>query len=305
MEAPPSSTPSPTKALPAEAKLNAETIRNLLAQGELREGITQAYALAEQHPESVEAGLILASAYTLAERYADAIRSTERVLSMDPNVVGAWVTQGAALRGLGRTEEAMASTLQALTLDADNPGALSNLARLYGDQRLLEQQEEILNKLVKIAPEDADARLALSQNKGQQGDLQGALNNAVKASKVDPRHLESHVYQAVTLFSLKRYHQAMEHAEVALRIDSEEPVALEIFRNSYYLSMAIRLTCKHGAGPWSRQQIREQINKGDFPLKALPGVLEFETLQQEFAVRTSSQKRIAEAATACGAQSKE
>ncbi|MEC9073528.1 MAG: hypothetical protein VX938_14145, partial [Myxococcota bacterium] len=178
-------------------------------------------------------------------------------------------------------------------------------ARLYGDQNELEQQAEILNKLVKIAPEDANARLALSQNKGQQGDLQGALNDAVRASKVDPQNLESHVYQAVTLFSLKRYHQAMEHAEVALRIDADEPVALEIFRNAYYLSMAVRLICKHGAGPWSRQQIRQEINTGDFPLKALPGVLEFESLQQEFAVRTSSQKRIAEAAAACGAQSRE
>ena len=88
--------------------------------------------------------------------YASAVR-------LMPRLAGAHSSQALALVLLGRTDEAEASALEALTLKPHDSVALKVLTRLLLDRNRVDEAQRIARLILQLNPEDAEAEQFLEQ----------------------------------------------------------------------------------------------------------------------------------------------
>ena len=95
----------------ADPSLTLTSIRDQLARGEVVEARQRAWRLSSEHPDTAEIHVVLASAYALEGRYNEALRSSQRATELAPKKPGGWLTQGVALEGLGRFDDAVVAIM--------------------------------------------------------------------------------------------------------------------------------------------------------------------------------------------------
>jgi tetratricopeptide (TPR) repeat protein len=96
----------------------------------------------------------------ISGRYAEALEAAEHTVTANPFSSDAWAIRALALARNERFGEAIASGLQALSLDPDNATALAFMSQAYLDADLPALAEERANQAVETNPDNAEAHYA-------------------------------------------------------------------------------------------------------------------------------------------------
>lgn len=113
--------------------------------------------------------LNLALAYSFERKNADADEALTKALQLDPTFSSAYVQRGIFQQDQGQDSEAEKSYNHAIRLDPQDTGAYYNLWLLYRSRNKLEPAAELLRKLRKIAPDDANTQLMLVDSEIEAG----------------------------------------------------------------------------------------------------------------------------------------
>ena len=130
---------------------------NAWAQGAIEQAITEYRVAASGAPNEVRVHYRLAYGLLINGNLADALTAAENAVTANPFSSDAWAIRALALGRNERYPEAIASGLQALSLDAQNATALAFLSDIYLDANLPALAEERANQAVTANPDSAEA----------------------------------------------------------------------------------------------------------------------------------------------------
>jgi len=143
--------------------------------------VAELQAAIEEDPNNLEALFELAEAYFLAGEWQPAIDWFTRVTALEPNNVHALTDIGTSNYNLGFTDEAKATWLAALDIDANDPQLHYNLGFLYANSETPDMAAAVAEwqKVVELAP---DSNLA----KTVQVHLEGLSDPTPEATPAAP-----------------------------------------------------------------------------------------------------------------------
>jgi len=151
----------------------------------LDEAIVHAPEVARLH---FARGQVLAA----AQRFADAVRAYERVLTLDAPSADLMFAMGTAHQALADYPRAIEAYARAIELDPAHVDALNNLGNAYRQQHELDDAEHAYRRALAIAPHDANALTNLGTLLQARGRIDAAiplLEAAVKAAPASPHAL--------------------------------------------------------------------------------------------------------------------
>lgn len=246
---------------PDDREAALHKIRALLVAREAHPAVAAAWMFLQEHPEDPDGQVLLASAYVMAQRFEEGLREAEKACATPTPSAGARLTLAAALHGLDRSGEAVATLRALITDEPDHQGALVNLARYHGSLRQWEAQAGVLTRLTRLRGDDAAVFVDLAAARLRAGDTAGAEEAARGAVERAPYSAATHVALATALFARDGFLETMDRLNIALRLrpDLEEGQAL--FQAAFYLAAAVELRCAHGRGPWTDAQITTTLKR--------------------------------------------
>lgn len=185
-------------------------------RGELGEADRRYRALLLEHPQHLQALLLLGRLSQEQGRHDEALVLAGRALQVDPGSFDALMQQGLALRALGRTAQAVASYDAALALRPDATAALYNLGNALAALDRHEEAVQCYDRVLAFAPADAEAL----NNRGvaQRGLLRDddALASFDQALALRPGYPEALNNRGNALQALGRHAEAIGSYERAL-----------------------------------------------------------------------------------------
>ena len=126
--------------------------------------------------------------------------------------------QGCVLFNQGRKEQAIEKFRQALEI-APHLGALGNLAMLLADRGQHEQAIKPLEQLLRMDPDNVEARNNLGRVLLTQGKVVEAITQFRRVLGLQPDSVDAHVGLGVALSSRGELQEAVQHYRQALKID--------------------------------------------------------------------------------------
>ena len=253
-----------------------DAARATLEAGDVVAAAQAAWTIVQAHPDRVDARLVLASANVLQGKYVEALAQSDAALRLDPSSADAHTDRGAALHGLGRPSEALKATEAALELNDDHQGALRNAARLHGEAKRWLAERAALEHLGRLRVADAEVRLLLARNRVNAADLKGARHAIEQAVERAPDNPALHTFAATVAYEMDRLEGAMDHANIALRLDPERRDALLVFEAAFYVRVASVLRCSEGAQPWSDGAVSKVLER--YATQGIGGVERFRAM---------------------------
>jgi tetratricopeptide (TPR) repeat protein len=148
-------------------------------------------------PQYARAWAALGAAYglkanflSIPEMLTEAVETTRRALSIDPELADAHLWLGASLLALGRVDEAVAEIREALRLDPENGQAYQSLARAYwvgkGD---FASAIPMFERAIELNPEAGYSYLQLSMLLAWEGRLDRAGEVAARAVELQEQFI--------------------------------------------------------------------------------------------------------------------
>jgi len=149
------------------------------------EAFRQVVSLRPEYPDGhVNLGIALADRYDLQ----GALREFSEAIRVAPNYAPGYYNKGRVLYDLDRKQEALPFLERACRLQPDYPPSQYLLALVLGASP---SAVEVLQKLVTIDPDNADAHYLLGQNLQRAGNTQAAIEHWETAVRLDPQNLSS------------------------------------------------------------------------------------------------------------------
>lgn len=261
---------------PADPSPAIDAARARLEAGEIVAASQAAWTLVQAHPDRLDARLVLASANVLQGKYAEALAQADAALRLEPNSADAHTNRGAALHGLGRPDAALKATESALEAQEDHQGALRNAARIHREAKRWLPERALLEQLGRLRSADAEVRLLLARNRVNDGDMPGA-KHAIEASiERAPDNPALHNFAATVAYEMDRLEAAMDHANIALRMDPERRDARMVFEAAFYVRVASVLRCTEGPPPWSDDAVAAVLKR--YAQQGIEGVERFRAM---------------------------
>ena len=158
----------------------------LCDEGHFAEAGNLLRSVAEQEPSNVEVWVLLARAELAAGRYTSALQAAERTQVLIPEESLPYLIASIALRNLGRPDEAVEHARQAVSVDQEDRGALSWLARLLVVAGSLDEAKEVAARVVKLAPEWPEAHLTAGVIAAAAGEREVAKASFREVLALDP-----------------------------------------------------------------------------------------------------------------------
>lgn len=155
-------------------------------QGCLVEAESTARSMTQRYPHFPLGWNVLGLTQVVLGRSEEALRSMKQAVSLMPNNVEAYNNLGTFFTELGRLADAEASYRHALSITPDHPGVLTNLAKLLRcNGHLIEAEERLLHAL-SLNPDYADAHVGLGNVRKDLGRLNEAEYSYRKALSYKP-----------------------------------------------------------------------------------------------------------------------
>jgi Flp pilus assembly protein TadD/precorrin-6B methylase 2 len=133
-----------------------------------------------------------------------------------PKEAFGWKALGVALKGAGRSADALAPMKKAVALAPGDAEAHSNLGSILGDLGRFDQAEASFRRALKINPESADAQFQLGIALNYLGRIEEAAASFRKVVRMKPGFAEAHLNLAAALKALGRLEEALVHYRSAL-----------------------------------------------------------------------------------------
>jgi tetratricopeptide (TPR) repeat protein len=112
-----------------------------------------------------------------------------------------------------------------LSDDPENPELLYMLGSAYSDQNDLERSIELLTRLVVLAPERVNGRVAKGAALLRAGRIEEGVSDLETAVKLEPENLWAHRTLGAGLMLLNRYSEAAANLRLAREIDEQDQQA--------------------------------------------------------------------------------
>jgi tetratricopeptide (TPR) repeat protein len=177
---------------------------------------------AQSHEASVDARIEPITAALRAQRFDQAAQLAAAALKDFPTDAHLWALRGFALASEGRSKEALASFQQALKIAPANLVALQGAAQLEF-QAGNPDAAPLLNRLLRLRPEDSTAHAMLGVVRYRQGDCAGAASNFDKAGAIlDSQPPALHAF-AICLVRLKKLDAAVNVFQRIVALSGGDP----------------------------------------------------------------------------------
>ena len=133
----------------------------------------------------------LALMYLQAKEYRNASKVADKVLNREPDNIEFLNIKGIAAVGLKEATTAREQFTRVLAIDASNPAALMNLAKLDRQVGNLESATKKLKALLAQSPEDPKVLLDLGRVAEARGDVPGAIEHVRESLENDSNSFET------------------------------------------------------------------------------------------------------------------
>jgi len=176
--------------------------------------------------------------------YQQAVEQFEKAITTYPQYDSAYDNLAVTYMQLGQTGKARAAFERAVQLNDKNADADRNYARLLITNQDYARAEELLNKALVIEPQDPTSLTLISIAQLRTGDVEGALENALKVHQVPHQGLAIAHYVAGRAYEQKQqYQKATAEYETYLRESPDGPEVQQV-RNAL-----ARVTANASAAP--------------------------------------------------------
>jgi tetratricopeptide (TPR) repeat protein len=129
---------------------------------------------------------MLARVHIVGADFAGAIEACDRVLSADPQRAETHATRAAALRGLGRPDDALASVERALALRPDDAYILMVGGQILADAGRFDEALTDVDRSLALDPEDSAVLALRGDILSELGRLPEAIAAYDEAYEIDP-----------------------------------------------------------------------------------------------------------------------
>jgi tetratricopeptide (TPR) repeat protein len=176
-------------------------------------------------------------------RHAQAIEPLERAVSLNPEIAPYHLVLGNALRGVGRSQEALAAYHRALGIGGI-PEALirNNLGGVYLDSGLLDDAITSFRRAVHLDPNVGEYRENLATALRRAGRLSEALQALTQAATQDPRSARAAALLANTMRDVGRFEEAVTWYRHALKLRPDDK------QSAYHLGLTLLDLGRTGEG---------------------------------------------------------
>ena len=161
----------------------------------------------------------------------------------------------------------------------------------------MRKERRALEKWVAAAPNEPTPRILLARNHAARADHKSALRSAYEASRRSPEDANIHVFLAATHLELDDYDMAMDHSDIANRLDPDREDARQVFEAAFYVSAASNLQCTKGAAPWARLDVEATVIA--YLQESVRDVDLFYAFHERFKSDPAVEKRVARAVARC------
>ncbi|MEP7294526.1 MAG: tetratricopeptide repeat protein [Chloroflexota bacterium] len=142
---------------PADHIIRAD---NAWAQGAIEQAVTEYGAAVSGSPNDTRVHYRLTYGLIIEGQFQEALTAAENAVTANPFSSDMWAVRALALSRNQRFPEAVASGMQALSLDPNNATALAFMSETYLDAELPALAEERANQAVEANPDSAEAHFA-------------------------------------------------------------------------------------------------------------------------------------------------
>ena len=167
--------------------------------------------------------------------YRNAAEQFEKATIVYPQYDAAFDNLGATYMQLGETDKARAAFERAVQLNDKNADAERNYARLLLTDQNYARAIELLKKALAMEPQDPASLTLLAMAQLRTGDLDAALQNALRVHQLQHQGYAVAHYVAGRAYELKQqYPKATAEYETYLREDPNGPEARQVRSASWY-----------------------------------------------------------------------
>jgi len=218
-------------AIPAAARGHNQLGLKYLSEGKLNLASAEFQAAISQNPHFVEALNNLGVVRGRQGRSEESERLLRQAVESDPYYAEAYVNLGLLLMHEQRLAEAKEEIKKALSISPDYAPAYSALGMIQAKLGLPRRAVESFRKVTQLEPLSAEAHLNLGIALAEESSinisyLDQALIELDAAEKLDPNSPPIHYHRGRVLFNLRRYPEAEQELETALRFNPRLPAAL-------------------------------------------------------------------------------
>ena len=175
--------------------------------------------------------------------------------------------------------------------------ALLELVKLQGLLKQYTAQDKTVERLIAAKPDEMAYRLEYAKSKIRRKDLAAAEAILKKAIAVNPYHAELHYVLAHLYYETHRLQAAMDEANLVLKIDPKNAKAHTLFQAAYYVAVASELTCRYGAGPWTKKRVDTVLAR--YAAQGVKGTAFFYEVQRAMGQQPGVKRRVAAVAKRC------
>ncbi|MBV9657461.1 MAG: protein kinase [Verrucomicrobia bacterium] len=222
----------------------------------LDEAVAESQRAIALDPASAEAYKALGLAKMLRGDYENCVEINRRAIELNPNLVGAIGNTGAALRNLGRLDEALGWLHRAAALDPVNPiwyySAGDTYRMLLDDDRA----EEEFRRALAVEHDFGSAALSIAHLHLLQGRLAQARQECAAQLARAPDSIEAHQLAALVEFYARDFVRAEPLYERVLRADRRGG-AMNYYGGISHLSAAGFLRLQNGDVPAGHDLLAE------------------------------------------------
>jgi tetratricopeptide (TPR) repeat protein len=157
-------------------------------------------------------------AFYIERRHEDAVRSYEKALDLDPDLVNAWLGKAKALRRLKRYEEAIAANNRAIQIQPENPSGWFGKGYVLTDIQKYKEADAAYAQAVKLNPNQSyflRHRAFVLIKLANYSEAEICLN---KALEINPASANIYYTKALNYASQNHTELALQNLEQAVKI---------------------------------------------------------------------------------------
>jgi len=209
----------------------------LLAQGKTKEAVDEARKATEADAHSGEAFAVLGTALLTADKnnWNDAIAQAQQGAFLNPRNPVVQVAVGRIFESAANYDQATSAYRRALEADPGYVPARSALLKLQVLRGELDAALAEAEKLVKDAPQNAEAQLVKGRILLRKGDFEGAVEPLEQASRFDPQSAEAAALLGTAYQYTRESDSALEAYQRAVQLAPQNTD----YRSTYGLLLAL------------------------------------------------------------------
>lgn len=209
-------TPLPTSD-PTERLASAD---NLWAQGAIEQAITEYGTLLANAPNDIRSHYRYTYGLLIERRNAEALTASENAVNANPFSADAWAIRAWALSRNQQYPQAIASALQALSLDSDHAAALAFMGEAYLDAGQPALAGERIEQALTADPDNAEAHFMRGLwNIASNFDYSAARSDFDMAHNLAPNLPNIMVERAWADWSLQNYDVGLDTLEQVVEVN--------------------------------------------------------------------------------------